>query len=56
VILTRGRECPSAPSISEVRPPRAVNANQISDTEKQEKLRELADKFIVLAPEIESKE
>jgi len=32
------------------------HANQISDTETQEKLRELADKFIVLAAEIECKE
>ncbi len=32
------------------------HANQIRDTETQEKLRELADKFIVLAAEIESKE
>ena len=32
------------------------HANQISDTETQEKLRELVDKFIVLAAEIESKE
>jgi hypothetical protein len=32
------------------------HANQIRDTETQEKLRELADKFILLAAEIESKE
>ena len=51
----RGRKCLHVLSISAVRDACRQHANQVMDTETQEQLRELADKFIVRALEIESK-